>query len=45
MDLEITSYNNCFQIKGIFKQIEPKNLQCIISNSIFDKLDDIHIRY
>jgi ABC-type transporter Mla MlaB component len=42
MDLEITNYNNRFQIKGTLNKLSLKTFNKHFSN-IFDKLDDIHI--
>ncbi|WP_296380596.1 hypothetical protein [Winogradskyella sp.] len=42
MDLEITNYNNHFQIKGSLNKLNLKTFNARFSN-IFDKLDDIHI--
>jgi anti-anti-sigma regulatory factor len=42
MDLEITNYNNRFQIKGSLSKLNLKTFNEYFSN-IFDKLDDIHI--
>ncbi len=40
MDLQITSYNNRFQIKGTLNKLNLKTFNSHFSN-IFDKLDDI----
>lgn len=40
MDLEITNYNNRFQIKGTLNKLNLKTFNAHFSN-IFDKLDDI----
>ncbi|WP_179351264.1 STAS domain-containing protein [Winogradskyella vidalii] len=40
MDLEITNYNNRFQIKGTLNKLNLKTFDAHFSN-IFDKLDDI----
>ncbi|BAO75985.1 hypothetical protein [Winogradskyella sp. PG-2] len=42
MDLEITNYNNRFQIKGSLNKLNLKTFNAHFAN-IFDKLDDIHI--
>ena len=40
MDLQITNYNNRFQIKGTLNKLNLKTFNAQFSN-IFDKLDDI----
>ncbi|MFK7834086.1 MAG: hypothetical protein AB8B52_12505 [Winogradskyella sp.] len=40
MDLEITSYNNRFQIKGTLNKVNLKTFNAHFAN-IFDKLDDV----
>lgn len=40
MDLEITNYNNRFQIKGALNKLNIKTFNAHFSN-IFEKLDDI----
>ncbi|MFC0603098.1 STAS domain-containing protein [Winogradskyella pulchriflava] len=40
MDLQITNYNNRFQIKGTLNKLNLKTFNAHFSN-IFDKLDDI----
>ena len=40
MDLQITNYNNRFQIKGALNKLNLKTFNAHFSN-IFDKLDDI----
>ena len=40
MDLQITSYNNRFQIKGSLNKLNLKTFNSHFAN-IFDKLDDI----
>ena len=42
MDLQITNYNNRFQIKGTLNKLNLKTFKNHFDN-IFDKLDDIHI--
>lgn len=40
MDLQITNYNNRFQIKGTLNKLNLKTFEAHFAN-IFDKLDDI----
>ncbi|WP_299128145.1 hypothetical protein [uncultured Winogradskyella sp.] len=40
MDLQITNYNNRFQIKGTLNKLNLKTFDSYFAN-IFDKLDDI----
>ena len=40
MDLQITSYNNRFQIKGALNKLNVKTFNSYFAN-IFDKLDEI----
>ncbi|MTE26368.1 MULTISPECIES: STAS domain-containing protein [Winogradskyella] len=40
MDLQITNYNNRFQIKGTLNKLNLKTFHAHFSN-IFDKLDDV----
>lgn len=40
MDLQITNYNNRFQIKGTLNKLNLKTFNAQFSN-IFDKLDDV----
>lgn len=40
MDLQITNYNNRFQIKGTLNKLNLKTFNAHFSN-IFDKLDDV----
>lgn len=40
MDLQITSYNNRYQIKGTLNKLSIKTFNAHFAN-IFDKLDDI----
>jgi anti-anti-sigma regulatory factor len=42
MDLEITNYNNHFQIKGTLNKVNLKTFNSTFAN-IFDKLDNILI--
>ncbi|MBO3115631.1 hypothetical protein J4050_02670 [Winogradskyella sp. DF17] len=42
MDLQITSYNNRFQIKGALNKLSLKTFNAHFQN-IFDKIDDVFI--
>jgi anti-anti-sigma regulatory factor len=42
MDLQITSYNNRFQIKGTLNKLNLKTFNAHFAN-IFDRLDDVFL--